>query len=59
MNTTTAPRPLPADRTHADPRGVHRVRRFFGVVARPQSYRNIAYLLLGLPLGIALVHGAS
>ena len=27
-------------------------RRFFGVVARPQSYRNIVYLLLGLPLGI-------
>lgn len=26
-------------------------RRFFGVLARPQSYRNIAYLLLGLPLG--------
>ena len=26
-------------------------RRFFGVVTRPQSYRNIAYLLLGLPLG--------
>jgi hypothetical protein len=26
-------------------------RRFFGVVARPQSYRNIAYLLIGLPLG--------
>jgi hypothetical protein len=27
------------------------LRRFFGVVARTQSYRNIAYLLLGLPLG--------
>ena len=26
-------------------------RRFFGVVARPQTYRNLAYLLLGLPLG--------
>src|SRR6186997_797838 len=26
-------------------------RRFFGVVARPQTYRNIGYLLLGLPLG--------
>jgi hypothetical protein len=25
--------------------------RFFAVVARPQSYRNIAYLLLGLALG--------
>ena len=42
MNTTTIP--LPA--TQPPP-----VRRFFGVVARPQSYRNIAYLLLGLPLG--------
>jgi hypothetical protein len=29
------------------------VRRCFGVVARPQSYRNIGYLLLGLPLGTA------
>ena len=28
------------------------MRRFFGVVARPQSYRNVVYLLLGLPLGI-------
>ena len=27
------------------------LRRFFGVVAQPQSYRNRAYLLLGLPLG--------
>src|SRR5262245_55334309 len=27
-------------------------RRFFGVVVRPQTYRNIAYLILGLPLGI-------
>jgi hypothetical protein len=26
-------------------------RRFLGVVARPQSYRDLAYLLLGLPLG--------
>ena len=24
---------------------------FFGVIAKPQSYRNILYLLLGLPLG--------
>jgi hypothetical protein len=28
-------------------------RRVLGVVVRPQSYRNIAYLLLGLPLGTA------
>ncbi len=36
---------------------------FFGVVADPQSYLNIIYLLLGLPLGIAyfvtLVTGIS
>ena len=31
--------------------GPSHVRRFFGVVARPQTYRNVAYLLLGLPLG--------
>jgi hypothetical protein len=29
-----------------------RARRFFGVVAQPQSYLNVAYLILGLPLGI-------
>ena len=27
------------------------VRRFLGVVAEPQSYRNLTYLLVGLPLG--------
>lgn len=27
------------------------VRHFFSVVARPESYRNLGYLLLGLPLG--------
>ena len=43
MNTRPS-HPLPA--THPS-----LLRRFFGVVARPQSYRNIAYLLLGLPLG--------
>ena len=36
---------------------------FFGVIAQPQSYVNIFYLLLGLPLGIAyfvfLVTGIS
>jgi hypothetical protein len=50
MNTSTFPTwsdsPPPAEAAHRSP-----VRRFFGVVARPQSYRNIAYLLLGLPLG--------
>lgn len=38
-----------------DPSGVRRVsalRRFFGVVAEPDSYRNLAYLVLGLPLGV-------
>jgi hypothetical protein len=38
-------------------------RRYFGVVARPQSYRNLAYLLVGLPLGTVwftvLVTGVS
>lgn len=42
MNASTIP--LPA----TDP---SLTRRFVGVAARPQSYRNIAYLLLGLPLG--------
>jgi hypothetical protein len=36
---------------------------FFGVIAEPQSYRNILYLFLGLPLGIlyftVLVIGVS
>lgn len=36
---------------------------FFGVIAKPQTYRNIVYLLLGLPLGIVyftvLVTGVS
>ncbi len=31
--------------------GADRGAGFFGVIARPQSYRNILYLLLGLPLG--------
>jgi len=41
--------------TERYPRSTHRsspVRRFFGVVSRPQTYRNIGYLLLGLPLGV-------
>lgn len=42
MNTSTIP--LPA----AHPSPAH---RFFGVVARPRTYGNLAYLLLGLPLG--------
>jgi hypothetical protein len=46
MNTATIP--TPAARPHVQ---ASFVRRFFGVVFRPQSYRNLAYLLLGLPLG--------
>jgi hypothetical protein len=50
MNTSTFPTwshsPNPAAADQPSP-----LLRFFGVVARPQSYRNIAYLLLGLPLG--------
>jgi len=41
---TTSPHTQPTSRTSA-------MRRIFGVVAQPQSYRNIGYLLLGLPLG--------
>ncbi len=50
MNTSTVPTWSDAP-TAADPEISSPLRRFFGVVARPQSYRNIAYLLLGLPLG--------
>src|SRR5690348_4869690 len=39
------------------------VRRYFGVLGRPQSYLNLIFLLLGLPLGVAyfvfLVTGIS
>lgn len=42
MITTTIELPV----RHPSP-----VHRFFGTVADPQSYRNIAYLVLGLPLG--------
>ncbi|MGD9701159.1 MAG: sensor domain-containing protein [Acidimicrobiia bacterium] len=55
-HSTTSPHAQPTDRRSL-------VRRFFGVVAQPQSYRNIAYLLLGLPLGTVwftvLISGAS
>ena len=48
MNTSTFPTwsdsPPPTEAARPWP-----LRRFFGVVARPQSYRNITYLLLGLP----------
>jgi hypothetical protein len=60
MTTTvshpTPPTTCPSDRASA-------LGRFFGVVARPQSYRNLAYLVLGLPLGTAwfalIVSGVS
>lgn len=29
-----------------------RTQRFFGVVVQPQTYRNVAYALLGLPFGV-------
>jgi len=50
MNTAVAPQSTTAPRTSLSNR-TSAVRRFFGVVARPQSYRSIGYLLLGLPLG--------
>ena len=47
MNTTTISRTASPSHSHrASP-----MRRIVDVVAQPQSYRNIAYLLLGLPLG--------
>ncbi len=50
MNTATISRhstPSPARQTEQ----TSPMRRIFGVVTEPQSYRNIGYLLLGLPLG--------
>jgi hypothetical protein len=49
MNTALVPQPT------VSPRLPHRsaLRRCVGVVARPDSYRKIGYLLLGLPLGTA------
>ena len=61
MSTTAVARPanLPVVRTgRTSP-----LRRFSGVVAQPDSYRNIAFLLVGLPLGTiwfsVLVTGVS
>ena len=49
----------PSDRRHT----AAAWRRFLGVVARPRTYANLAYLLLGLPLGtiwfVALVTGVT
>ena len=61
MSITTFGRPasLPDSRTD----GTSLLRRFLGVVAQPESYRNIAFLLIGLPLGTAwftvLITGVS
>jgi hypothetical protein len=51
MSTTLVSPPTTGLHTRTTPRRSPG-RRFFGVVARPQSYRNIVYLFLGLPLGI-------
>ncbi len=50
MNTTTIWRDTTSPQTHPTSRPSP-LRRFFGVVTQPQSYRNLGYLLLGLPLG--------
>lgn len=63
MNTTTTIPPtttsLPAVRSSR----TSPVRRFFGVITKPRSYKSIGYLLLGLPLGTAwfsvLISGLS
>lgn len=54
MSTTTISRGTTPSNTGPSTRPAHPTspaRRFFGVVVTSQSYRNIAYLLLGLPLG--------
>ena len=54
MNTSTKSPPFPTwsdSPRSTEAQGLSRLARFFGVVTRPHSYRNIAYLLLGLPLG--------
>ncbi len=63
MNTsTTISRPITPTNNHPTNRTT-RIRRIFGVAAQPQSYRNIGFLLLGLPLGTVwftvLVTGVS
>lgn len=60
QNHTRNPRATPIVDRRQDPT---LVRRTFGVVTDPQSYRNLAYLLVGLPLGTLwfslLVTGAA
>lgn len=43
----------PRDLSPTVARSTTLLRRFFGVIVRPESYRNITYLALGLPLGTA------
>jgi hypothetical protein len=52
MSTTLVSPPTTTGRHTGTTRRRSPVRRFFGVVTRPQSYRSILYLLLGLPLGM-------
>jgi hypothetical protein len=58
--TTVAHSPSSSDARNRRPSALL---RFVGVVAQPSTYRNLAYLLLGLPLGTiwfaAIVSGVS
>jgi hypothetical protein len=62
MNTAIASPPATAPHTSVTNRTAP-IRRFIGIVARTQSYRSIAYLLVGLPLSTvwftAVVSGIS
>ena len=62
MSTATTTQQTPASHTHPTNR-TPATRRIVGVIAEPQSYRDLGYLLLGLPLGAlwftALVSGLS
>jgi hypothetical protein len=49
MNATSVAQPASRHEARAD--RASPVKRFFSVVVQPQSYRNLAFLLLGLPLG--------
>ena len=61
MSTTTVTAKRSSAPTHVG--RPHLVRRFFGVVAHGSTYRNLAFLLVGLPLGTlwfsVLVTGVS
>ena len=62
MSTATTTQQTPASHTNPTNR-TPATRRIVGVIAEPQSYRDLGYLLLGLPLGAlwftALVSGLS